>query len=117
MDLSIENVAWFAGLFEGEGCFFKDWRKRSTSKRGTVPQYTIKIKMTDKDVIDKLHRLFGGNIYVDKKQSEHHKQPYSWYLCRKADVERLITAALPFFGDRRAHRALDKLDLIDYGLS
>ena len=113
MDLSIVNVAWFAGLFEGEGCIFKDYRKRASSKSGVVPQYTIKIKMTDKDVILKLQQLFGGNVYTEKTQQDHHKTPYSWYLCRKADVQALLSAALPFFGDRRAHRVLDKLDLIE----
>ena len=114
MELSIENVAWFAGLFEGEGCISPDYQKdkRNTSGQPT-PRYYITITMTDKDVITRLKDLFGGRIYDRPPQKEGWKHQYRWFLYEKEKVRTLLAASLPYFGDRRAHRALNKLDLIE----
>ena len=103
-----------AGLFEGEGCISQDWRKekRNTSG-GLTPCYYIEISMTDKDVITKLHNLFGGCLYDRPPLKEGWKPQYRWILRKKSEVQALLAASLPYFGDRRAHRALNKLDLIE----
>ena len=114
MELSIENVAWFAGLFEGEGCISPDYQKDKRIISGKpTPRYYITITMTDKDVIFRLKDLFGGRIYDRPPQKEAWKHQYRWFLYEKKKVRVLLAAALPYFGNRRAHRALDKLDLIE----
>lgn len=48
----IRDIAWLAGLLEGEGCF------ATKSKNGV----TIKMEMTDRDVIHKAAKLMGAHV-------------------------------------------------------
>lgn len=59
------DLAWAAGLIEGEGCFTLH------SKRHPY----LLVDMTDKDVLEKLHSIFPfGNIrgpYLHKNKPKH----------------------------------------------
>jgi hypothetical protein len=46
---SVRDIAWLAGLLEGEGCF---------SKRGNC--ITIQLYMADRDVVERAARLLGA---------------------------------------------------------
>lgn len=85
-----EELAWAAGLLEGEGSF--SWR---TSKS---PH--ISCAMTDLDVLERLRSLLGGNIVVATKSQPHHKQAWVWYLggTPAIDVMRQLS---PLMGSRR----------------
>ena len=98
--------AWAAGLFEGEGCI-------TTSSNGTYP--SLQLEMTDKDIVDRFASIMGvGNVrYKDRKDKPSWKPTYRWTIQRKAEVVRILSMFLPYFGDRRAHKALDILDNIE----
>jgi len=51
-NISVRDIAWLAGLLEGEGCFYL----------AKTPSITI--SMTDKDVIEKVASLFNREIYL-----------------------------------------------------
>jgi len=52
--LSEIDIAWLAGLLEGEGSFLLDNRSAKRFKVSTSPPFPfIKIQMTDEDVIKK----------------------------------------------------------------
>ena len=48
--ITVKEIAWLAGILEGEGCF---------SNFGTP---IIQINMTDKDTIEKIGHLFGRGL-------------------------------------------------------
>lgn len=97
MKLTRDNVLWFAGLFEGEGHF--DLRKGRKSL-GLV------IKMTDRDVLEKAQRMFGGWIWdKQKKTKTHHKQAFTWKLMERDKAYALVVAMFQFLGSRRQNRA------------
>jgi DNA-binding transcriptional regulator WhiA len=101
------NEAWFTGLFEGEGCIWKD--PRSNSIRLTV-------NSTDKDIIDRLYQMAGcGDIKPIKFPPEraHYKPAWVWYLHKAKEVRRLLVLMLPYFGERRAYQALNALDTLE----
>ena len=105
------SIEWAAGLFEGEGCIYKDKRKNV---------WTLQVRMTDRDVVEKFASLMntGNSIYDESNQPNRiksgHKPSYRWACSRKQEVKRILLAMLPHFGHRRANKVLDCLD--DYEL-
>lgn len=94
MELTRDNVLWFAGLFEGEGYFrFRPKGRRSMG---------IAIKMTDRDVLEKALEKFGGWVWDGQQIREpHHKQAYQWHLDKRDRAYALLVAIYPFLGARR----------------
>ena len=101
------NIAWVTGLFEGEGCIYKDPRCNSVR---------LTLNSTDKDIID---RFF---MYVDcgsikpinfPPERQHFKPAWVWAVNSRADVKRLLSLMLPMLGERRAYNALNALDTLD----
>jgi hypothetical protein len=102
------QIAWAAGLFEGEGCMtYRD-------KEHKHPY--LKINMTDFDIVERFQQLVGcGSLtFVDKtKENPKWKHQLLWRTTNKLDVRRILNLLLPYFGDRRAHKALDILDQLE----
>ncbi len=101
------NLAWATGLFEGEGCIYKDPRCNSVR---------LTLNSTDEDVLRRFAAVVGvGKITEGKhiKRNEHRKPFWVWTLYRKNDVAALLTLMLPLLGDRRGYTALNALDIID----
>ena len=98
MQLTRDNVLWFAGLFEGEGWFrFCPIGRRSMG---------IGINMTDRDVLEKAETMFGGWIWDGRrKEKPHHKQAYTWKLDKRDKAYALLVAVYPFLGERRKAQA------------
>ena len=94
------NIAWMAGMYEGEGCLEK------TSARS----YRLNISSTDLDVIEKIQDFAGGYVHPKKVYKDHYKPQWRWRLGDKESVKNLLTGMLPFLGNRRAYDALNALD-------
>lgn len=95
--LSEAEVAWIAGLLEGEGSF------RVTSNGGLQ----VSCGMTDKDTIEKLRRLAGG--YITKPHvTKGGKTLYPWCLSMREDVLQLCRLIYPWMGARRQSK-IDEL--------
>lgn len=106
------EIAWAAGLFEGEGsivfCNTQGYR---------FPR--ISIKMCDQDVLEKFGKIVGIerlNGPYETKQTQANPQwkpAYEWHTSKKKEVARILSSFLPYLGARRAYKALNALDLID----
>ena len=85
---------WAIGLFEVEGCIYI---------RKDKPQAHLFVRMTDLDVLQRLHKLWGGSI---KKQTAPKnplwKQAWRWNLYQKEAVSNILVASLPYLSERRA---------------
>lgn len=97
----ITNIAWVAGVIEGEGHI-------STLPGGRMQ---VRVQMTDEDVIRKLHATLGiGNVHGpysnDRKTrvGADTKPLYYWAVGRKPHVKRVLQAIYPFMGARRARK-------------
>jgi hypothetical protein len=92
------DVAWLAGILEGEGSFISKGRPR------------IQVAMTDQDIIARLSELTGvGRVYAVSRQKPHHKDAWLWTVNRPAHLEHIIRLVLPWLGQRRALAAKDVL--------
>lgn len=95
------DIAWMAGIIEGEGCI--------RTRRGLNP--SVVVEMTDKDIIDRLHFINnGGSVSERKKKQDHHKQSWSWSLCSRQEVARLLLAIYPLMGQRKQHQISECTD-------
>ena len=95
MDSSNE-LAYLAGVFDGEGSF-GIWSRGKDKRKG----FRASIEMTDEDVIMKFLVYFKvGTIMTIKQREEHHKPIYRW----KVDLENavdVIRKMLPYISKRR----------------
>ena len=95
MDSSSE-LAYLAGVFDGEGSF-GIWSRGKDKKKG----FRASIEMTDEDVIMKFLVYFKvGTIMYIKQSAQHHKPTYRW----KIDLENavnVIRKMLPYLSKRR----------------
>jgi hypothetical protein len=97
------NIAWMAGLFEGEGSIYFDKSNK---------QWRMKLKMTDEDVVNRFHKYSGcGKVYYEP--NKNFKPAWNWVLFRQKEVKDFLIQLLPYFGERRACKALNALDYFD----
>lgn len=101
MTASREEVAWLAGLLEGEGYFSISWQY-------SRPSFGISCKMTDKDVLEEARRIAGGKLYGPRFNGPGKKPFWVWQINHRASVRNLLVALRPTMGRRRAAR----IDLI-----
>lgn len=98
------ELAWFCGLFEGEGSFYFLYGK----PKG------LQITMTDLDVLEKVQRLFGGRIHVASRNDAkpHWKKCWRWH-CNISDARVLVPLMMPYLGERRQLRGNEFILLSD----
>ena len=90
MSVSSIDIAWLAGLVEGEGCF---------KNNGSTP--SIVVQMTDQDVIQKIANLFNTKIMGPYGPYAAQKQPtYIAQYSGKAAVGWMMTL-YNLLGERR----------------
>jgi hypothetical protein len=94
-----EDIAWVAGVFEGEGTI----RVRKGNYGAQVS-----IRMDDQDVVERICSIMGfGHVY----ELEEHRAngrvvtQYNYQLGSADDVIAFLTAVLPWLGNRRKEKA------------
>ena len=96
-----ENLAWLAGLMEGEASF--------VVTGNYYPKFCIQLNMTDEDVVKKAH-LIGGMGLVSGphiQKNPKHKPFWTWKIHRRNHCYALCCAILPWMGERRSNRIIE----------
>lgn len=94
------DVAWAAGLFEGEGSFSSTKRTRQ-----------IRMGMTDLDVLERFQRIVRvGKVYGPRNKQEGRKPMYDWASMKWDDICYVIELFWPFLSPRRRAAAQTILD-------
>lgn len=89
--MSLE-IAWAAGLFEGEGSFHLT--------QGNSPQ--VNVRMTDRDVVEHFHRAIGfGTFYEHPMKNPRHKDQYGWRVTGWVGFAVVVEMIGPYLGERR----------------
>jgi hypothetical protein len=104
------EVAWLAGLLEGEGSFCKLVKIRRPKKKAPWkdPYIAVQLGMTDEDVVARAAALMGVT-YQQRKTPQGRKMMYQ---CRAAGVraEILMKLLRPWMGERRRKQIEDILE-------
>jgi hypothetical protein len=102
----MSEVAWAAGLFEGEGCI----TRQSSETRGgrRAGRLTLRLGMTDRDVIDRFQTAVGvGMVYgpYTARTRPNQKPTYHWCVGDIEQIQGVLRSFWPWLGDRRRARA------------
>lgn len=90
------ELAWLAGLLEGEAAFCHERYEEKYTRA------VISIKMTDRDVIERVADLVGGQrITLMRAERAGYKDQYRVRL-RGARAREIMQLILPYMGERRA---------------
>lgn len=93
------DLAWAAGLFEGEGCFTVSHRKKAGRVYG---QLVATMTMADEDIVRRFHKIVGfGNFYDLGVPKMGNKPVWRWSVQSRADVRRFYELVEPWLGIRR----------------
>lgn len=99
-----EEIAWCAGLFEGEGCFYINTQKAGNR---TYRYARACIHSTDLDVLERFYELVGvGTLNrkpykANKLNSRRHKYSYSWSIQNYDELRWFGALIKPWLGSRR----------------
>ena|SRR6187399_1976866 len=93
------DIVWLAGLLEGEGCF------------GLYKTPTIRVGMTDFDVIEKVRTIFDVTSAISISSNENSTIPskvpvFQTMIYGKNAIE-LMKEVLPYMGQRRTQKILE----------
>lgn len=83
------QMAYFAGLIDGEGCLTV-----TRQKRNTQPTVTVMVSMTTPEPLRLLKEEFGGSLCEYQRALQH--KPVWMYRCQAKKAEVLIRAIRPF---------------------
>jgi hypothetical protein len=88
------DVAWLAGLFDGEGCVWSRWPKRKN--------VIVEIKMTHRETIAHVNRLFPGRFSEGtlSRGSFSIKRQWRWSLDTNGS-RRFLVLVLPYLITKR----------------
>lgn len=113
-----ENIAWLAGLVEGEGSIVRYWGggtgPANRGLRGGRISWNLSIQMTDLDVVERAHEIAGcgtvGGPYQNKGDGKKkYKETWIWHVTRRAEVYAILVAIWPWFCKRRQEKATEAL--------
>ena len=81
------DLAYLAGLLDGEGCFTASARSR---------RFGIVVSMTDAGPIEWLHERFSGFVNMYVSRTVRFKLVHRWNLARQEDLRYLIPRVMPY---------------------
>ena len=110
MAFKATDIAWLAGLIEGEGSIFG---QTGTTDRARS-RWIFSLEMTDKDVVERAAKIWGhGSVrQIPARQRPHalgRKDIYVWRFENRAQVYALLAAIYPWLGNRRKAKAKEAL--------
>jgi hypothetical protein len=98
-----EEIAWAAGLFEGEGSVYVNRIRK-------YRYLCVEVNMTDEDIVQRLHRLFPyGTVRQAEALRQHWKRSWHWRVHGFAGSQAFIALIWPWLGERRRATAAELL--------
>lgn len=102
-----EDLAWAAGLFEGEGSFFINNKKADGKHYQGV---TASLGSTDRDVLERFQAVLGvGHIRKHSPGDERWRQSWQWGTGKFEHAQYVACLLWPWLCERRrgqVHEAL-----------
>ena len=105
LNLTETDVAWIAGILEGEGYFGIDNRSKDRYEVSKIPPAPfIKVSMVDEDIIQRLSKLLDKSYFSPSRKTITGKQVYTLHVGEKEKVLFILQKILPYMGVRRSER-------------
>jgi hypothetical protein len=111
------DIAWAAGLFEGEGCISREGGSRGGRR------WRLIIQMNDRDVVDRYREIVEqiaqhqsvAKTYIVNPRKYYRdgfdrQVSYCYKVARRASLLAILTAFLPYLGQRRSAKVREALE-------
>lgn len=99
------EIAWAAGLFEGEGSIIHAPYSKHAINAGRW-QRRLALSMADRDVVERFARVVeAGRVRHVKRRRPNWSDQWIWVCSKWADIERILTEFEPWLGERRSEAA------------
>lgn len=107
------EIAWVAGIIEGEGCI-----SINNGRRDYDAYPLLRVAMTDEDVIRRLHRVTGvGHIQTseraDTATGKKRKRSWTWSVGARNEVKEILLAIRPWMSERRSGKISEALFMLE----
>lgn len=102
--MTVTEIAWLAGLLEGEGCF---QLRKSGGYKGSI---CIALQMTDKDTVEKASKLLKGTFYGPHGPYGVSKLPTWQTMVFGKRAAEIMMSVFVFLGARRQQKVKELLD-------
>lgn len=91
-----EELAWAAGLIDGEGCIGIDYKRRPSDSRHPSYRLRLRLNMTHKSTVIRLKRILrAGKVRFRKAGKSRWKDQYVWSVSGKI-ARRILIQLLPY---------------------
>ena len=84
------ELAYFAGIIDGEGCF-----TLRRSKRQRFGALSLQVGNTDVLLMQWIHAHFGGSLNLEQRRQAKHQSVWRW-IAASADLETLLQRLIPY---------------------
>ncbi len=88
------DIAWAAGLFDGEGCVYVARSKHDGMRYGHHYRISCCISLTHLQTLERFRDLFGGGVHENVNHPG--RQLWQWVLSGQEPVRAFLNAILPF---------------------
>lgn len=107
------ELAWLAGMYEGEGWAEVTLPKANPTSLVNIRRARLRIGSSDLDIVQRLAALSPSSTITTKpRPNPKHKTMHYWSVANMDEVSRLLTLMRPWLGERRGKRADEVLALI-----
>ena len=96
------NLAYIAGLFDGEGTVTLSRLHKNDRFRAPV----VSVSSTSLSLLEYLKKHYGGYISTHKTYQSHHKPSFSWKLQRNSALA-FLTSIKPYVQEEEKQRRID----------
>lgn len=86
------DLAWAAGIIDGEGCIWTRWPKRSN--------VCVEVKMIHKPTIIRLSKIFGGRVSEAHERRRGRRTQWRWWADTRV-AQRVLDQTIPFLVTKR----------------
>lgn len=108
--ISPTDLAWLAGLLEGEGCFYA--LRNSDKQRYRYP--AVDLKMNDEDVVRRASLLMGATWVTNTHPPTAKNTAYVTRVQGKRALQ-VMRLVLPYMGARRTAKIKELFSLFEKG--
>jgi hypothetical protein len=96
------DIAYAAGLFDGEGCITiaKAWYRKPDGTRRYYHALRLTLAMVDKAPVHWLADLFGGSVKPHSPGNKKYRPQWRWEV-RSLKAEKMLNAIYPYLKVKR----------------
>ena len=113
-ELTLQEIAWAAGLIEGEGSFIAHQLSYKDSTYWGC-RVAMSMNQRDIDVLKKLQFILGGRLsgpHISKKGKPGQSEMINWYITKQNEAYKVAQLLLPYLGQRRQGQARHMMECI-----